>query len=60
MQQFVQCRGRVRRVGSTNVVPAVSLRAENTIEDGLALKMNTKLNYLEEYFMNLVNERNKK
>jgi len=50
MQQFVQCRGRVRRIGSTNIVPAISLRGKDTVESHLALRMDTKLEFLNEYF----------
>ena len=49
MQQFVQCRGRVRRIGSVNVVPAISLRGQHTVEDHLALRMDKKLDFLNDY-----------
>ena len=57
LQQFIQCRGRVRRVGSTNVVPAISLRAEGTVEEHLALRMSDKLDTFNKYFEGLVKER---
>jgi superfamily II DNA or RNA helicase len=57
LQQFIQCRGRVRRVGSTHVVPAISLRAEDTVEEHLALHMSNKIKVYEEYFEALSNER---
>ena len=57
LQQFIQCRGRVRRVGSTHVVPAISLRAEDTVEEHLAHKMSNKFDLYEEYFQALSNER---
>lgn len=49
MHQFVQARGRVRRIGSNVVVPVISLRGEDTVESHLALRMDTKLNFLNEY-----------
>ena len=54
LQQFVQCRGRVRRVGSTQVVPAISLRAKGTVEEHLALKMSNKFDAFNEYFEGLI------
>ena len=54
LQQFVQCRGRVRRVGSTHVVPAVSLRAKDTVEEHLALRMSNKMDTFNEYFEGLI------
>ena len=54
LQQFVQCRGRVRRVGSTHVVPAISLRAKGTVEEHLALRMSNKMDTFNEYFEGLI------
>ena len=53
MQQFVQCRGRVRRIGSNVVVPAISLRSKGTVEEQLAGKMSTKLEFLREYLVDM-------
>ena len=53
MQQFIQCRGRVRRIGSNIVVPVISLRSRNTVEDKLAGKMSLKLDFLREYLLQM-------
>jgi superfamily II DNA or RNA helicase len=53
MQQFIQCRGRVRRIGSNVVVPVISLRSRGTVEDKLAGKMSLKLDFLREYLLQM-------
>ena len=51
-REMIQCRGRVRRIGSTIVVPAIALRSEGTIEVSLAGKVKDKLKYLSDYIAN--------
>ena len=58
MQEFVQCRGRVRRIGSNIVVPVISLRAKDTVETHLALRMDRKLSFLKEYMKGKEDVRN--
>lgn len=53
MQQFVQCRGRVRRIGSSTVVPVISLRSKDTVEEKLAFKMSRKLGFLRDYLLQM-------
>ncbi len=55
MQQFVQCRGRVRRIGSSTVVPVISLRSKGTVEEKLAFKMSLKLGFLKDYLLQMKN-----
>ena len=57
MQQLVQCRGRVRRIGSNVVVPVISLRSRGTVEDKLAGKMSLKLDFLREYLLQMKGEK---
>ena len=52
-QQMVQCRGRVRRIGSNIVVPVVSLRSEGTVEETLAGRMSVKLQFLHDYLIKM-------
>lgn len=52
-QQMIQCRGRVRRIGSNVVVPVISLRSEGTVEETLAGRMNVKLQFLHDYLVKM-------
>lgn len=52
-QQMIQCRGRVRRIGSNLVVPVVSLRSAGTVEETLAGRMDVKLQFLHDYLIKM-------
>ena len=52
-EQMIQCRGRVRRIGSNVEVPVISLRSEGTVEETLAGRMNVKLQFLHDYLVKM-------
>lgn len=49
LREMIQCRGRVRRIGSTVVVPSICIRSEGTVEISLADGMKQKQKFLTDY-----------
>ena len=53
LHQMVQCRGRVRRIGSKAPVPIITLRSKQTVEVSLANGMFEKERWLTDHLRNM-------